>query len=158
MRQHDHSGSWHKRLMSQFAWVGELAAYWKNPWVAGLWVSAVVAAIILSVLPGSWISLTRHGLSPEIGKVLEPSLHFLGYAVLVGFVSLAFNSVTKLIYVYVAALLISVSLEVVQFLVPERGASFEDLSMNVLGATAGFLFGVARLRWSSRVSIGREGS
>jgi VanZ family protein len=143
--------------MSQFAWLGELGQYWRNPWIAGLWVSALIAAIILSVLPGSWISLTRHGLSPEIGDVLEPSLHFLGYAVLVGFVSLALNSITKLLYVYVAALLISGSMEIVQLLVPERGASIEDLSMNVLGASAGFLFGVARLRWGSRVPVDPDG-
>jgi hypothetical protein len=125
-------------------------------WLAGLWVSGVVAAIVFSVLPGSWISLTRRGLSPAVGDVLEPALHFLGYAVLVGLVSLALNSVTRLIWVYVAAVLISGSMEIVQLLVPERGASLEDLSMNLLGATAGFLFGLARLKWNSRRSGGRE--
>ena len=154
--QQDRSGPWRTRLISQFARVGELAQYWRNPWIAGLWVSAVVAAVILSVLPGSWISLTRRGLPDEIGKVLEPSLHFLGYAVLVGSVSLAFDSLRKIVYVYLAALLLSASLEIVQLLVPERGASFEDFSMNLLGASAGLLFGVARLRWSSRASAGRQ--
>jgi VanZ family protein len=45
-----------------------------------------------------------------------------------------------------AAIGISVALEVVQLLVPERGTSFVDLTMNVLGASAGCLIGAVRLK------------
>lgn len=156
MTQQDHSGSWRNRLFAQFAWLKELSQYWGNPWLAGLWLSAVIAAVLLSVVPGSWVSLTRRGLSSDVAYIIELLSHFLGYAVLVGFVSMACRSWTKLIVVYIAALFISVMLEIVQFLIPERGASFDDLSMNVLGASAGFLFGAARLRRNNRVSIGRQ--
>ena len=67
-------------------------------------MSAAIAAVVLSVLPGSWVSLTRRGLPDAVGDVIEPMLHFLGYAVLVGFVSMACHSFTTLIYVFLAAL------------------------------------------------------
>jgi VanZ family protein len=103
------------------------------------------------------VSLTRRGLPEAVGDLVEPLSHFLGYAVLVGFASVACNSFTKLLYVFLAAIVISVSLEVAQLLVPERGASFQDLSMNVLGASAGCLFGAARLRRNRRGSGGAQG-
>ena len=143
-------------MTARFAWLRGSLQYWSKPSLAALWLSAVLVAVILSVLPGSWVSLTRRGLPDAVGDVIEPLSHFLGYAVLVGFVSMACNRVTTLIYVCLAAIGISVSLELVQLLVPERGASFQDLSMNVLGASAGFLFGVARLRRSRRVSVGAQ--
>ena len=153
MAQQDHSGAQRNRFTALFAWLGRILQYWRNPWLAGLWLSAVIAAVILSVLPGSWLSLTRRGLPDAAGEVIEPLLHFLGYAVLVGFASMASNSLTRLTYIFLAAIGISVSLEVVQLLVPERGASFEDFLMNVLGASAGCLFGVARLKRNRRVSV-----
>jgi VanZ family protein len=112
-------------------------------WLAALWLAAVIGAVVLSVLPGSWVSLTPRGLPDAVGDLVEPLLHFLGYAVLVGLASLACNSFTKLLYVLLAAIVISGALEAVQLLVPERGASFDDLAMNVLGSSVGCLFGGA---------------
>jgi VanZ family protein len=117
----------------------------------------VIAAVVLSVLPGSWVSLTRRGLPDAVGDVIEPLSHFLGYAVLVGFASMACDSFAKLMLVFVAAMALSGGLEVVQLLVPERGASLADLSMNVLGASAGCLFGAARLRRNRRIPARGQG-
>jgi VanZ family protein len=149
MAQQDRASSRRHRFPAPFSWLGRSLQNWKNPWLVGLWLSAVIAAVVLSVLPGSWLSLTRRGLPDAVGDVIEPLLHFLGYAVLVGFVSMACRSFAALIYVFFAAIGISVALEIVQLLVPERGASFVDLTMNVLGAFAGCLFGAARLKRQS---------
>ena len=157
MAQQDHASSRRNRLTAPFTWLGRILQNWNNPWLAGLWLSAAIAAVVLSVLPGSWLSLTRRGLPDAVGDVIEPLLHFLGYAVLVGFVSMACHSFTTLIYVFLAALALSASLEVVQLLVPERGASFADLAMNVLGASAGCLFGAARLKRKRRLAVGAQG-
>jgi VanZ family protein len=157
MAQQDHASSRRNRSTAPFAWLGRILKNWKHPWLAGLWLAAALAAVILSVLPGSWISLTRRGLPDTVGDMIEPLLHFLGYAVLVGFVSMACRSFTTLLYVFLAALALSVSLEVVQLLVPERGASLVDLTMNVLGASAGCLFGAARLKRKRRLSDGAQG-
>jgi VanZ family protein len=157
MAQQDHATSRRNRFTAPFTWLGCNLQNWKHPWLAGLWLAAALAAVVLSVLAGSWLSLTRRGLPDAVGDVLEPLLHFLGYALLVGFVSLACRSFTTLIYVFFAAIGISVALEVVQLLVLERGASFVDLSMNVLGASAGCLFGAARLKKNKRVPVGAQG-
>jgi VanZ family protein len=157
MAQQDHGSSRRNRFTAPFTWLGSVLQNWKNPWLAGLWLLAVIAAIILSVLPGSWLSLTRRGLPDAVGEVIEPLLHFLGYAVLVGFISMACRSFTTLIYVFFAAIGISVALEVVQLLVPERGASVVDLAMNVLGASAGCLIGAARLKSKGCHSDGAQG-
>jgi VanZ family protein len=151
MAQQDRASSRRNRLAAPFGWLARVLRNWKNPWLAGLWLSAVIAAVVLSVLPGSWLSLTRRGLPDAAGDVIESLLHFLGYAVLVGFVSMACRSFTTLIYVFFAAIGISVALEVVKLLVPERGASLVDLTMNVLGACAGCLFGAARLKRKMRL-------
>jgi hypothetical protein len=105
----------------------------------------------------SWVSLTRRGLPDAVGDVIEPLLHFLGYAVLVGFVSMACRSFTTLIYIFFAAIGIGVALELVQLLIPERGASFVDLTMNVLGACAGCLLGAACLKRQSRLQDSAQG-
>ena len=70
---------------------------------------------------------------------------------------MACRSFTTLIYVFLAALALSASLEVVQLLVPERGASFADLAMNVLGAGAGCLVGAARLKGKRRFPDSAQG-
>jgi VanZ family protein len=153
----DNPSSRPNRSAAPFSLLDGVLQHWRRPWIAGLWLAAVIAAVILSVLPGSWVSLTRRGLPEAVGDLVEPLSHFLGYAVLVGFASVACNSFMKLMYVFLAAIVISVSLEAAQLLVPERGASFQDLSMNVLGASAGCLFGAARLRRNRRGSVGAQG-
>jgi VanZ family protein len=151
MPQHDGSSSRRHRFAAQFAALGRASQDWRSRWLAAVWLAAVIAAVTLSVLPGSWVSLTRRGLPDAVGDVIEPLSHFLGYAILVGFASMAFDSFAKLMLVFVAAVALSGGLEVVQLLVPERGASLADLSMNVLGATVGCLFGAARLRRNRRI-------
>jgi VanZ family protein len=128
-----------------------------NPWVAALSLAAAIAAVVLSVLPGRWLSLTRRGLPDIVGDVLEPSAHFLGYAVLVGFASMACGSFVHLMLLFAAAIALSGGLEVVQLLVPDRGASLADLAMNVLGAAAGCLFGAAWLRRSRHIRARDQG-
>jgi VanZ family protein len=157
MAQQDHAGSRRIRLAAPFGSLARVLRNWKNPWLAGLWLSAVIVAVVLSVLPGSWVSLTRRGLPDAVGDVIEPLLHFLGYAVLVGFVSMACRSFTTLIYIFFAAIGIGVALELVQLLIPERGASFVDLTMNVLGACAGCLLGAACLKRQSRLQDSAQG-
>ena len=113
---------------------GPYLAELRNPWLAGLWLSAVIAAVVLlSFLAAGYRSRDVVCLMPS--AIIEPLLHFLGYAVLVGgSYPWACHSFTTLTYIFLAALALSVSLEVVQLLVPERGASFVDFSTNVLGA------------------------
>ena len=55
------------------------------------------------------------------GKIVEPLSHFLRYAVLVGFASVGCNSFTNPMYVFLGAILISISWELAQLVVPERG-------------------------------------
>ena len=101
MAQQDHASSRRNRLTAPFTWLGRILQNWDNPWLAGgWWLSAAIAAVVLSVLPGNWLSLTRRGLPDAVGDVIEPLSHFLGYAVLVGFLSLTCNSLTKLTYVF----------------------------------------------------------
>jgi hypothetical protein len=84
MAQQDHASSQRSRFTAPFTWLGRNLQNWKHPWLAGLWLAAALAAVVLSALPGSWVSLTRRGLPDAVGDVIEPLLHFLGYAVLVG--------------------------------------------------------------------------
>jgi VanZ family protein len=157
MLQSDGSDSRRRGSAAQFPWRAGLSWSSRNRWLAALWLAAVIAAIALSVLPGGWVSLTRRGLPDALGDVIEPLSHFVGYAVLVGFASLACNSFAKLMYVLLTAIVISGALELAQLLVPERGASLQDLSMNVLGAAVGCLIGAARLRRNRRGSIRDRG-
>jgi VanZ family protein len=152
MLHNDGSDSRRHGSAAPFSWRPALSWSSRNRWLAALWVAAVIAAVVLAVLPGSWVSLTQRGLPDALGDVIEPLSHFLGYAVLVGFASLACNRFTKLMYVLLAAIVISGALELVQLLVPERGASFEDFAMNVLGASVGCLFGAARPKRKRRLS------
>ena len=132
--------------------------YLKNrPWIAGFWLSGIIAATILSIVPGNWISVVQHvlGFSPAVGHVIEELLHFLGYAVLVGTISLICRTRAKLVLVYIIALSLAVLTELLQVFVPDRGVSLEDLAMNVLGASVGILVGLEwlrRLRSRERVS------
>lgn len=125
----------------------------------GLWLFGVVAAVILSIVPGSWISLKRRfpDFPSTVAEVIELSSHFFGYAVLVGHISVACITQAKLILIYVVSVVIGIVSEVSQIYLPQRGASFADLSMNVLGASAGFLFGLARLKRKRRAPRGGQG-
>lgn len=125
----------------------------------GLWLFGVVAAVILSIVPGSWISLKRRfpDFPSTVAEVIELSSHFFGYAVLVGLISVACITQAKLILIYVVSVVIGIVSEVSQIYLPQRGASFADLSMNVLGASAGFLFGLARLKRKRRAPRGGQG-
>lgn len=152
MDQREYAMLWHNQTTPRAAWFTTLFRYWGNPWLACLWLSGLMAAILLSVVPGNWISLTRHfpDLSPTVADAIEPLSHFFGYAILVGFVCAPCRRRTTIIWIYIAAIFIGIMIEMAQVLLPQRGASFADLSMNVLGASAGFVFGVARLKRNTR--------
>lgn len=147
-----------KQESSRLAWLEEPLRYWGKPWLVGLWLSGVIAAVILSLVPGTWISLTRRfpDFPSSVADVMELSSHFFGYAVLVGFVTVACKTWSRLIAIYIVAIFIGIVSEMLQFFLPQRGASFIDLSMNVLGASAGFLFGLAQLKRKRRVPPGGE--
>jgi VanZ family protein len=145
-----------RRSLARLSWRRGVSWSSKNRWLA-LSVAAVIAAVVLSVLPGRWMSLTRRGLPAAVGDAIELWSHFLGYAVLVGLASMACDSFAKLMLVLAAAIVLSGGLELVQLLVPHRGASLADLSMNILGASAGYLIGAARLRRRRRTLARGQG-
>lgn len=156
MRHQLPAPSWRARLARAFSSTRKLASKGRNVWLAGFWVAAILGAIVLSVIPPGWIPLIPDDLTPDAEQALDLSLHFIGYAGLVGFASLLFDRVAPLLVIYIAALGIGALLEAAQSFVPGRGAALDDLSMNILGASAGFLFGLVRLRRSSRVLLGSE--
>jgi VanZ family protein len=156
MKRQDHSGWRRDQSPSRNGRLGPTLRYRANPWLAGLWLAGAVIAVILSIVPGSWISLTRHfpDLPPLLSDAILPLSHLFGYAILVGSVSLVCQTRIQLISLYIGALAIGAMLEILQILIPNRGISFGDFVMNVLGASAGLLFGAARLKRKSRALLG----
>ena len=104
---------------------------------------ANVILITLYIFPGSilgWLLYGNLGLQPQItSDFIVSSNHVYAFMILsiLGFLS---YEKQKLIFVFIYLFLISIFLEVLHIIIPNRGFEFSDLFGNILGVLVVYLF------------------
>lgn len=113
------------------------------PYLKILFYIANIVLITLYVFPGSilgWLIYGNAGLQPQItSDFIVSSNHVYAFMVLsvLGFIS---HENHKLNFLFIYLFLISVSLEILHIIIPNRGFEFSDLFGNILGVLIVYLF------------------
>ena len=115
---------------------------------------SVLCLIVISLFPGSLTGLFLYGdidKTPNTIFSIETTVnHFIGHtyvSTLGFFVYLKHHNFKKMIYYL---LFLSISLEILQIIVPNRSFQISDLSANIVGVTSGFLLIRLYILWSRK--------
>ena len=115
---------------------------------------SVLCLIVISLFPGSLTGLFLYGdidKTPNTIFSIETTVnHFIGHtyvSTLGFFVYLKHRNFKKMIYYL---LFLSISLEILQIIVPNRSFQISDLSANIAGVVSGFLLIRLYILWSRK--------